>query len=234
MKRILLLGVSTLALVTIAATSAAVAADLPARMPMKGPAYVPMFTWTGFYVGGNFGWGWADGNADTVLGGVPGTLSGSGNGALGGVQAGYNWQAGSIVYGVETDIQASGGSGDFNGTNGAVTTTGTSRVPWFGTFRGRIGYAPGRWMVYVTGGGAYGSTHIEGTESTGVAFDSRETYLTYTVGGGIETALWDRWTAKLEYLYVGSPNRVPVPTGVSSISGHTNTDIVRVGLNYHF
>src|SRR5579862_7233382 len=116
MKRALLLGISALVL----ATGTALAADLPARMPVKAPAYVPMYNWTGFYVGGNFGWGWNNSSGTSVLGGVSGPVSGSGNGALGGLQAGYNWQTNNIVFGVETDIQASGGSGNFTGTNGAV------------------------------------------------------------------------------------------------------------------
>src|ERR1041385_5861634 len=134
MKRALLLGVSAAMLMS----GAAFAADLPARMPAKAPLYAPvLYTWTGFYVGGNFGWGWSTGDANTTLGGVPGTVSGSGNGALGGVQAGYNWQTGALVLGVEADIQLSGARANFNGVNGAVVTTGTAKNNWFGTVPGR-------------------------------------------------------------------------------------------------
>jgi len=212
----------------------ALAADLPARMPVKAPDYVPMFTWTGFYLGGNIGVGWTNGNATTTVAGIPGTISGSGSGVLGGGQIGYNWQTNSIVFGVETDIQASGGSGTANGVNGALTSTATGKTPWFGTIRGRLGYAPGRWMVYVTGGGVYGHSNVNGTTNIGVPFSASSDFWAWTVGAGVETALWDRWTGKLEYLYVGTPDRVPVPAGVAVTGGRANTSILRVGLNYHF
>jgi opacity protein-like surface antigen len=54
------------------------------------------------------------------------------------------------------------------------------------------------------------------------------------VGGGVETMLWDRWSAKLEYLYVGTPNKVPEPPGTTTADGNAHTNIVRAGLNYHF
>ena len=231
MKRALLLGISALAF----ATTSAFAADLPARMPAKAPAYIPLaYTWTGFYLGGNFGWGWSSGDATTVLGGVTGTTSGTGNGALGGLQAGYNWQTGALVFGVETDIQLSGGSGNFTGSNGAITTTGTAKNPWFGTIRGRLGYAfAPRWLAYVTGGGAYGENKIDGTIG-GAGFSSSANFWTWTVGGGIETAVWDRWTAKIEYLHFGKPDNVPLPPGVTLVPGNAHGDLIRGGLNYHF
>jgi outer membrane immunogenic protein len=231
MKRALFLGVSVLTL----ATGAAFAADLPARMPVKAPAYVPFYNWTGFYVGGNVGGVWSSGSGNTVAAGVPGTVSGSGSGVLGGIQAGYNWQTSNIVFGVETDIQGSSGRGSFTGINGGATTTGTARSPWFGTIRGRVGYAADRWLFYVTGGGVYGQNRISGTTvPAGVAFDASANYWAWTVGGGVETALWDRWTAKLEYLYIGNPSNAPTPPLTTISSGNTNTNIVRVGLNYRF
>src|SRR5262245_12999420 len=94
-------------------SASAFAADLPVRMPVKAPpvAYVVPFSWTGFYIGGNVGWGGAgddrvgfhfDGD---FLGDVGNAKP---NGIFGGGQIGYNWQTGAWVFGVETDLQFSG------------------------------------------------------------------------------------------------------------------------------
>jgi len=222
----------------LALPATASAADLPARMPAKAPAYVaPMaFSWTGFYLGGNIGWGWSSGDGTFYgLGPVGVPVSGDGNGLLGGVQVGYNWQTGPVVFGLETDFQGSSGSGDLNGSAGGVSVTGgTLKTPWFGTIRGRLGYAWDRWMLYVTGGGVYGHLDYDGTLSTTGAFSSSADYWTWTVGGGVEASLWDRSSAKLEYLYVGTPDSFPIPPGTATADGSINTSIVRVGLNYHF
>jgi outer membrane immunogenic protein len=205
------------------------------RKAQAAPVYAPIpFTWTGFYVGGNAGWGWTDGDGTLTIGGVSGPVSGSGDGFLGGLQAGYNWQIDSFVVGVETDFQGSSGSSDLNFAAGAVTGTGTAKTPWFGTIRGRLGYAADRWLFYVTGGGLYGKSTLDGTLSTTGPFSSSATYWTWTAGAGIETMLWDRWSGKLEYLYAGTPDNVPTAPGTTDVSGNAHTSIVRIGLNYHF
>jgi len=187
------------------------------------------------YLGLNAGWGWSSGDGTITIGGASGSISGSGDGFLGGIQAGYNWQAGSVVFGLETDFQGSAGKGDLNGSAGATTiTSGELKTPWFGTIRGRIGYAWDRWMLYATGGAAYGKLTYDGTLSTTGAFSSSATYWTWTAGGGVETALWERWSAKLEYLYIGTPNNFPTPPGTTDLSGDVHTNIVRAGLNYRF
>jgi len=203
-------------------------------MPVKAVPYVPIYDWTGFYLGANIGYGWTSGSGTVTFAGVPGPYSGSGDGVLGGIQAGYNWQVNSFVLGLEADIQASGGRGDVNGTAGAAVINGTGKVPYFGTIRGRIGYAFDRWMLYATGGALYGKGTLDGTVSTTGPFSASATYWTYVVGGGAEFALWDRWTAKLEYLYAGSPSDVPVPPGTNSVSGNGHSHVVRAGVNYRF
>jgi outer membrane immunogenic protein len=230
------LAFALLAATSLAGATAASAADLPARMPVKAAPYVqaPLFTWTGFYIGGNVGYGWSSGDGTFTIGGVTGPYSGSGDGVVGGVQAGYNWQSGPWVFGIETDFQGSGGSGGVNGVAGPSLVTATGKTPWFGTIRGRLGYAWDRTMIYATGGGLYGKSTLDGVDSVNGPFSTSDTYWTYTVGGGIETALWDRWSAKVEYLYAGTPDRPAVPPAASAVSGSSDTHIVRVGLNYHF
>lgn len=233
------LATSSLAFAAIGAASAADLGRRVAPPPMAAPvAYTaPLYNWTGFYLGANLGYGWGSGDGTIDIGGVgSGPVSGSGNGVLGGVQAGYNWQSGNFVFGVETDIQASGGKGDVTGSPGAATLTATAKNPWFSTLRGRIGIADDRWLYYVTGGGAYGQSKLEGTVSAPGSgdFSSSKTAWSWTLGGGVETALWDRWTGKLEYLYFGTPDKVPVPPGTVSISGNSHSQLIRAGLNYRF
>lgn len=217
--------------VALASVSGAQAADMPRRV-YKAPAYVqPIpFSWAGFYAGVNAGWGWSRGNGTATVGGVPQTYSGSGDGFIGGGQIGYNFQSSNFVYGVEADFQGAGGSGTVTG----ATFTGTAKTSYFGTIRGRLGYAFDRSMVYATGGGLYGKGRLEGTDVGTGAFSNTATYWSWTVGAGYEAMLWDRWSAKVEYLYVGTPNNAPVPNGTAALDGKGHTNILRAGLNYHF
>ena len=129
--RRLVLALQTSA-VCVVTGSVAFGADQPRKAtPYFSPA--PVATWSGFYAGVNAGWGWAKADA-TVLG-----VSGSSNldGAIGGAQVGYNWQSGAMVFGAEADLQASNQRKD--DTFAGVTVT--QRIPYFGTLRGRLGYA---------------------------------------------------------------------------------------------
>jgi outer membrane immunogenic protein len=220
------IGITTLLL-----SGTAFAAD----MPIKGhPPITPYYSWTGFYVGANLGYGWASGSGTITISGATGPVSGSGHGIFGGAQAGYNWQTGSFVYGIEADIQASAQKGNYSGSAGANSFTGTASIPWFGTLRGRLGYAFDRTMLYITGGGFFGDGKAQGVSSVTGPFSTSRMFETYTVGGGVETALWNRWTAKLEYLYVGPPNHVPGPPGTTAIKGSSHGQLVRAGINYRF
>jgi outer membrane immunogenic protein len=230
------------------AVGPAVAADLPpsAYPPQAPAAYVPVtppFSWTGFYVGGNAGYGWSNGSGNLTLGGpgaagTPDTFSARGNGFVGGGQAGFNWQWAGLVVGMEADFQGSTGSGTL--TDGLGNINATVKDPWFGTFRGRVGYAWDRFMVYATGGGVYGNATANGSSTpnapgaAATAFSSSATYVTWTAGGGVEWAFWGPLSAKVEYLYVGSPSSSPTIPNVSTVTGSASGNIVRGGLNYHF
>jgi len=235
------LAVSAAALVAaIGLAGTANAADLARRAPappVKAPYYVaPVFTWTGFYAGVNLGYGWADGSGTLTAPGGSGPVTGSGNGVLGGGQIGYNWQTGPLVLGLETDFQGTGANGTVNATVPGTVYAGTTHTPWFGTIRGRVGYAVDRWLFYVTGGGAYARNELTGTATTGgvtTPFSTAANGWGYTVGGGIEAKLAQNWSVKGEYLYIGGMDSVPVPPG-TTVSGNTDTHIIRVGVNYHF
>ncbi len=223
------LGLALLA--SAAFVGAAAAADMPARPVYKAPVLSPVrvYDWTGFYVGGNIGYSW--GRQDVSLDGVGSVGTPNINGFIGGGQIGYNWQMNQLVLGLETDFQGSAQKGD----GVAAAASSTSRLDWFGTVRGRVGYAFDRWLPYLTGGWAYGHGNLSGIAG-GVGFSGSNDYSGWTLGGGLEYAFLNNWSAKLEYLYVdfGSGPSVTVTPGTNISGGHLTDNIVRVGLNYKF
>jgi outer membrane immunogenic protein len=228
MRKILLASV---ALATVSAP--AFAADLPSRKyePAAPVVYAPVFTWTGFYVGLNAGVGFSQSNNTTVNDfggtGLSYTYSqGNNNGFVGGAQAGYNWQTGQFVFGVETDIQYADLGKKNNLGSFYYGSGGTGN--YFGTVRGRLGYAFDRALFYVTGGVAYGDV--------GGGFNS-STHAGWTVGGGVEYAFTNNWTAKVEGLYVNIDHGNSIyyaPTYTVTASKNSDFGVVRVGLNYKF
>ena len=201
------------------------AADLP-RPSYKAPIYsVPGYSWTGFYAGINGGYGW--GTSDWSGAGTTGSTKPKG--ALAGVTLGYNLQTGSWVWGLEADFDYSAMKGSDSGGTGVCSGAGCeTKLKYFGTGRGRLGYAGwDRWLPYVTGGVAYGN--IKATPAFGGDFSKGK--VGWTVGGGVEYAVFANWTTKLEYLYAD----------LGSISGGTpgndvtfKSHLVRAGLNYRF
>jgi outer membrane immunogenic protein len=264
MKKLIL---TASAFVALAGVNAASAADMPLKAPpMMAPAG---YNWSGFYIGGNAGYSWGRASSSFTAGGVPAPFSGSQNmdGWLGGGQIGYNWQGmGSPwIVGLEADLQGTGQRGGF--TSPAVVTTPppgvvvlpsttsigslTEKLPWFGTVRGRLGFAAApRWMLYVTGGLAYGEVRSTGGVSVATGFPGLPPIATaatsasinndragWTIGGGAEWAIAGAWSAKAEYLYVDLgtiSNTFAAPVPVPSIGASTRiTDnIFRVGINY--
>jgi outer membrane immunogenic protein len=205
------------ALVGLGMATAASAADLP----RKAPAYsAPIgYNWTGFYIGANAGYGWSRGG-----------FAGDTDGFVGGGQIGYNWQGvGSpFVFGLEADFQGADLSN--SGTFAGVTLSGKTNA--FGTVRGRIGYAWDRAMIYATGGWAYARNEVSASAG-GATISSSEWRSGYAIGGGLEYALWDRWSTKLEYLYLHTNDSTVTLAGVP-FTGDNNISVVRVGLNYRF
>lgn len=169
-------------LIFISATSA-LAADMPLKA--KAPAIDPAFNWTGFYVGLNVGYGWGrtsagpatpgDSATDFLLndlfefGGVPFADTFNRSGIVGGGQAGYNYQSGKFVGGIEVDFQSADIAGRSSksyflnppnfGNAFRFALNSERTLEWFGTIRGRLGFlAMPRLLLYGTGGFAYGST----------------------------------------------------------------------------
>jgi outer membrane immunogenic protein len=218
--------------ILVSAVGAASAADLSGPPPAYPPPQAPVFSWTGFYLGANAGYGWSSGSGNMITAGVPDTFWASGNAFVGGGQVGFHYQfGGGFVLGAEADFQGSLGSGTLTDGNGAINAT--VKDPYFGTVRGRLGFAWDRVLLYGTGGAVFGDATANGT-SAGVAFSNSATYWTWTAGAGAEWAFGGPWSAKAEYLYAGAPSTIPTIPAVGSVTGTSHTNLIRAGLNYHF
>jgi Mn2+/Fe2+ NRAMP family transporter len=149
-----------------------------------------------------------------------------------------NWQTSSnIVLGIEGDIQASGQSNTTNGTLFGAAYSETDKITYFGTIRGRLGYAIDRWMPYVTGGWGYGEFTPDATITGLGTFSSSNSHGAWVVGGGVDAALVGNWTAKVEYLYLDTgdiTNTYATGLGTLTTTSSVKDNIIRAGLNYRF
>ena len=186
------------------------AADLPYAPRTAYTVNQPLnaFSWAGPYLGGNLGYEWGSVSNNPT----------KPSGFQGGAQAGYNWQSGPFVFGVEGDIQATGADDTF--------APWKFSNPWFGTVRGRAGYAFNNILFFGTGGLAFG-------ELRGETFGRAEQHTTagWTVGFGSEVGLDSHWSAKIEYLYIDLSDS---QFGITGVSNGYRSNIVRAGINYHF
>jgi outer membrane immunogenic protein len=207
----------------------AVAAALPARaadlsvapLYKAQPVVPPSYNWSGFYLGVNGGGQWGTSNWDSL---------GSSNlsGGLAGGTAGYNWQLGRGVLGLESDVDWS----SLQGTSTTLCPGCTTHNDRLATVRGRAGLAFDRFMPYVTGGLAVGDIHAT---APGFAGNS-ETNAGWTVGAGLEYALTNNWSAKAEYLHVdlGKLNCGFSCGTTANNNVSVRSDQVRGGLNFRF
>ena len=207
--------VAFVAFSVVAATVPAFATDLPLKAPPLPPA--PVYSWTGFYIGGNVGYSWGNGNSnyyDPNFGasglGPPSSnpLSQRIDGVIGGGQIGYNWQPDRTwVLGLEADIQGSGEKGSANFTDpysvgtdcdvfcSTVSGTMSAAIDWFGTVRGRIGILiTPTTLLYGTGGLAYGGVNASGN-ITDACFSGTPPACTPISWGFSHTAINVGWTA---------------------------------------
>ena len=184
----------------------------------------PAYNWSGFYLGINGGGGWGHSNWDTSS-----TRIDTSGGLVGGT-AGYNWQIGSAVLGLEGDIDWA----NLKGTNtSTLCPLGCSTSDtWLSTVRGRAGYAFGGVLPYVTGGLAVGDIRAATPGFAGAS----NTNAGWTAGAGIEFALPGNWSAKAEYLYVdlGKFNCGTACNGLPTDNVSMHDNIVRAGVNYRF
>jgi outer membrane immunogenic protein len=236
--------------VVLALSTATNAADVGVRPPVyqAPPAYVPPpFSWTGFYVGGNIGGAWGQGNvSDSLFGLNFGTATNNGV-FIGGGQLGFNYQFGYGVLGVEWDFDWAGNNN--NTGNGILipgigTIQATSNNGWITTVAARFGVTNGPWLFYgKVGGGWVGNNSFTITNVTtgaSITTSNNNTNSGWLVGAGIEWAFAPNWSAKIEYNYLGLDSRTfTVPAGVflagdTFTTSNPNVQMVKVGINYRF
>jgi outer membrane immunogenic protein len=198
----------------------------------------PPFSWTGLYAGANGGYGegvYYDQLQDLSNPGTP--FSGlSPKGGFGGGQVGANWQipGAPLVAGLETDFQ---GSGIRDSQNWTMATS-TSELSAFGTLRGRAGIAFDRWLVYGTGGLAYG--HVDNSVEGPKVYTISRDAIGWAAGAGVEWAFAANWSVKAEYQYLNLGLNVPVGsngplTSFPGVTVHEDAfSTVRLGINYKF
>jgi outer membrane immunogenic protein len=233
----------------ILAVNPAFAADLPTRK--TPPAPVPSFSWTGCYVGGHVGGGWGESVltnfSEPPLGPASPVVDISG--WLGGGQIGCNYQfATNWVAGIEiADSWANlrGTSDPFFGGKAVFN----AQKDWIASGAARVGYAWDRWLIYAKGGAAWVGDrfNVSGTYAGyPYSVESSQTRSGWTIGGGVEWAFWQNWSANLEYAYydfgsrsdllsgayVGGPpagDKISVPADIRQ-----NVQTIILGINYHF
>jgi outer membrane immunogenic protein len=235
MKRVVLAALCSTALM-----SAAQAAD--AKMPYtKAPQPAAQaFSWTGVYAGGNIGYGWGT----TSFDGSNTSLNPSG--VNGGGQVGYNYQIDHFVLGAEADFQGADHHDGVSAGGLGLNASLEAKSDWYATIRGRVGWAFGQFLPFVTGGIAFADSKLDiNATGTGGAFtgSASHTLTGYAVGGGLEYAITNNWTIRGEYLHLGfddnTYNLLVTGPGVSitvpaALKAKSDFDVARLAVNYKF
>lgn len=224
------------AFVALFSASIASAADIP-RPIYKAPAIAPApeFTWSGFYVGAHGGYGW---NNYTGNDPVAGSSTGQAKGWLGGVQLGYNYQLGAFVLGAEGDFSFADVKWTEDGWAGAGSTA-SLKSDYYATAAARIGYAFDRFLVYGKGGIAFTRDKYDISDGAGGTATGNFNRTGWMLGGGLEYAFWENWSAKVEYDYLhfsGIDETLDTGGGLTATTANVslNSSLVKVGVNYRF
>jgi outer membrane immunogenic protein len=224
----------TLAAAVVGASGGAAADEF--RNKASSPAL--SYRWTGLYLGANAGYGWARSETLEDCQDCTDPISQLGTfkikGFIGGGQLGFNYQINSLVLGAEADMNyANAETSGIALVNGYVQDI---RYHWLSTVRGRMGYAADRTLFYVTGGAAFANIYHASFDGEGAREST--TRSGWTFGGGIEHALADHWSIKLEYLYADFGTTVLHgtfnPPRPIYFDYQDRMHMVRVGVNYRF
>jgi outer membrane immunogenic protein len=252
----------------------AMAANLPVKAPPPAPA--PACMWCGWYIGANIGGIWehdapnvtfvdngSGATAAAAAGAIPLAFASDRSGVIGGGQLGYNWQVGTFVVGLETDLDGTGLRGGQTINTAvvpaffALTESVSQKMGWIGTTRVRLGLPFNNVLVYGTGGVAYAGLHdtffqsnIAGGGLVNFGASDSTTQVGWTAGGGLEYK-FGQWSLKGEALYydlgthslaancltaAGASCSIPVtaPPTIFTTNFKDQGVMARVGLNYHF
>jgi outer membrane immunogenic protein len=237
MKKFLLGTVGLMALG--AASVPASAADLAARpvYTKAAPMMAVIYDWSGFYIGGNGGWGQERDNRTDPFGVALGRHDA--NGGTAGGQIGYRWQTGPAVFGLE----AQGNWADFTGSNASLIAPAVSvhsKMDAFGLFTGQIGYAWNNVLLYAKGGAAVTDTKYDAILAGVVTASSGDnTRWGAVVGAGLEYGFAPNWSAAVEYDHIfqdGHSSTFTTPAGVvvGTFRDSGDTDLVTARINYRW
>jgi outer membrane immunogenic protein len=249
----------------------AFAADMAVKAPFV-PMPVAAYNWGGWYVGGNVGYGWGIASDPSIsfVDPAPGVgfatyFASGGNavpnvnpkGVTGGGQIGFNWTfTPSWVVGFIADFQGSGIKD--SGTNtvpplpifpASTNQFNSEQIDWFGTLRAKVGFAQNNWLLYATGGLAYGRIATSGSFTIpGVFFSTGSnsaTNIGWAAGAGLNYGLTSNWILGVEYLYVDlgdtsyTETQPVVAVGTTAatsltVNNHATVQVARVSLDYKF
>jgi outer membrane immunogenic protein len=253
MRRLMLALLATSVLGSVAS-----AADIP-RKAVRAPVAIAAYDWTGWYFGAHLGGAWSRGDVsdsplpNAAVAGQPFLpFDNDDANVMGGIQGGYNYQFNrNWVVGIEADFSFTNLSGSQTyapipafpaGVIAGTTETLSREIDWFGSVRGRLGYAWDRWLVYATGGYAFAKIKTNAISifpANVYSFSDDSVKSGWTVGGGLEYGLAANWTVRGEYLYYnfedvsgvsfGVPSTAPVG---SSYLWENQIHTARIALNY--
>ena len=239
--------------IALAAAGSAAADDIIVTKAPPPPSVPSVYDWSGFYVGGHLGYAWGSSNwaASPNLSGSlnlsqPFNAFDEAGSVFAGLQAGYNYMLPNrLVVGAEVDASfpnfpnlagiSIGGTSTLTSPVFGTETYGET-VLASGTVRARVGYAPGNWLFYATGGFAWTYDQLSltnlATGTTDMPFLWR---LGWAVGAGVEFPVLPHWTARIEYLFTGyGISSVLFSNNGQSFSSDFSVQELRAGLNYRF
>jgi len=239
MRKQLLCGVAAVA-ITATMSGGGLAADLPLKTRRPAPEIVQPITWTGLYIGGHLGGGWAnwDGIYDSF--GDLNPFESKPSGWVGGMQIGQNRQWDSFVLGWEADVSAAGLDRNFivqSTSCCSVRAAFTTNVNLLATLRGRVGWTFDRALLYVTGGLAYAHAREEFISTSFRMHGGSNDHWGGVVGGGIEWKYNPNWSIRGEALYYIFDNSKSFTNHDNSQRASLNLNdvlVARFGVNYHF
>jgi len=220
-KSVLLAGVAIAGLFG----ASAYASDLPTKAPIsKTSITAPPYDWSGLYVGANFGGGWTNSSLNIPRNNIYGGLTEF----IGGVQAGYNFQTGNLLLGVEGDFDWA----SFNHPALPFPTLGSVSHRWIGTAAARVGFVNDRWLVFGKLGGGWVQSDATVNVPGAPIWNGSNTSSGGLIGGGIEYGLKSNWTVKLEYDYLALSGW-NAPT-VPAVGLNHDVQTIKAGINYKF
>jgi outer membrane immunogenic protein len=204
---------------------------------IASPVFAGVTDWTGFYLGGNGGYNFSKSDAHYVDPGFSAyAIDSKPEGWSGGFQAGANLQLGSQwVFGLEGEfsfVDADDTIYDYaSDAHGRPNNTIKTSSDYAGTVRARIGYAAGRFLPYLTAGGAGANAKVDATDGP---LSESALLIGWTIGAGVEYALDKHWSIRAEYLYVDLGQHTWFSGKAWESSSDLTSHTLRMGVNFRF